>query len=1124
MKPIVDLEMADRQPALAGTPAIGDQEPEIDLEEADRHPALAGRLTTDHKQLAQAMKQRYPQLGKCHNLVELYKPTQKREPAGSSTGGQWVDENNAFQDPRSAWTSTGDQPKFDQVMKSFKRPKKITADDQELLDRYHAAGGEDYQWYDDMMAREGNTPSDIWYHVEPGGESKGFGTPGELGPGLYMGKDPVALYNFYLNDDVRGGATIDIFQGEMNILDLKAQSSYDSILAAAKEQFRGAPYPLAAYAKSQGYDGIAYFDPGATGTEYLIFDSDRIDKILTSQPSGDEYRRFAASKPTIKGWIQQLFNPDQPRDPTGTPTGGQWTDTDQDGEDNPIVGNAGWNYDYANVWRITNAKDITDGADDAPVAVAIKGTHKGEILKSENGIGHVTMITTAHPDESVDNWVRFMIMRDGKGRATMHGDISFAGVVVNDQESEAEAADNIYDAYERILHRGMREQDAPLDYYGLKKREMTSRWRRWVANLFNPNQPRHPAGSKQGGEWTDTGAGDSRMQAKSTKTISQFLPSENKEVEIQVSHVQKFEQLPDEGMITVGFRGDHKGEIIYTTNSEISHGMALRAIYPEDSIDDYARFTIRDGALVSDTFNAGTIIGAGTDWRERAINHIYIGMERLREAGLPAGTKVTIEHGIKNPSGEKKLESELSQGTRIDLQPHELFSPDQPRHPAGSPAGGEWSPAGSATGGTSTGTSQVNKYKVEGIEDDVYVYRVGGKGKLPAELVEKIEKLDEPVRLLYNSASDNWHIADVGISGASESHADFMMESLDGYKPAYLEQILARGFLSISDGTVALYDLREMAEEIAQDPLEEKRVSRQLERTRDEAVRNVFSYDQDGREITPQVDTVTMDDVMGFAQLEQDPQRRRELIAELYSPDQPRHSAGSKQGGEWKQAGLWDEPSSTSTVNRRLQNIADQMGIKGVRVFLGPDRKFTVDGKEMNMGAEYIQSIEGKNNAEIRVAESSMRFSDEHIKDMLAHELGHHEWHMFMSEVDKETEEISRLLRANHNDSEFWPIYADGRLRPEFRSQYPAYRVYEEFFSGDELERLMQNDGITRYSEYYWNEADTGMPGKTDYMRAINETIAEISRLNLSGKSDSVPRIWKTAYKIVHKAARRVAP
>lgn len=87
-----------------------------------------------------------------------------------------------------------------------------------------------------------------------------------VGRGLYLGRDKKALINFYANDvNNPQDFTIKIL-GDFNFLDLVENQKF---LQENKDGLEEKVLTL-------GYDGVRYYDPDATGEEFVLFNHSKI--------------------------------------------------------------------------------------------------------------------------------------------------------------------------------------------------------------------------------------------------------------------------------------------------------------------------------------------------------------------------------------------------------------------------------------------------------------------------------------------------------------------------------------------------------------------------------------------------------------------------------------------------------------------------------------------------------------------------------------------------------------------------------------------------------------------------------------------------------------------------------
>lgn len=129
-----------------------------------------------------------------------------------------------------------------------------------------------------MMAKTENVNQHELYHCSTEGFTKsGNDQFNKIGDALYLGQDPKALWDFYgfkaFDEDLHPDAKVYKFtiKPDAKIYHALNQKSYEILEAEALKFAPKAKYPIKEYLLSQGYDGMTYFDPYATGEEWAIF-------------------------------------------------------------------------------------------------------------------------------------------------------------------------------------------------------------------------------------------------------------------------------------------------------------------------------------------------------------------------------------------------------------------------------------------------------------------------------------------------------------------------------------------------------------------------------------------------------------------------------------------------------------------------------------------------------------------------------------------------------------------------------------------------------------------------------------------------------------------------------------
>lgn len=143
----------------------------------------------------------------------------------------------------------------------------------------------DGYWVNHYHAKTKNYKPNTYYHL-----NTNRGLNAGVGKGLYLGRDKDALISFY---DLEGeNKTVDTYVGNPNWLDLMDYADYDRYEQEAIRKY-GKNYVsknsisdidirgemLRKLAIEKGFDGIRYYDPQATGEEFVLFDVKKVKKI-----------------------------------------------------------------------------------------------------------------------------------------------------------------------------------------------------------------------------------------------------------------------------------------------------------------------------------------------------------------------------------------------------------------------------------------------------------------------------------------------------------------------------------------------------------------------------------------------------------------------------------------------------------------------------------------------------------------------------------------------------------------------------------------------------------------------------------------------------------------------------
>jgi hypothetical protein len=125
------------------------------------------------------------------------------------------------------------------------------------------------------------------------------------------------------------------------------------------------------------------------------------------------------------------------------------------GGGNQVVGST--SYGGVPIERITDASDlVTQG-----YGAIVVSKHGNEVLATKTEEFHNDIVASIHPDKTVDDYIRF---RTTNGK--LQSDNGSAGIVVDDEESNVDAIDKIYDAIDKLHALGLSEDTGVVIYQG----------------------------------------------------------------------------------------------------------------------------------------------------------------------------------------------------------------------------------------------------------------------------------------------------------------------------------------------------------------------------------------------------------------------------------------------------------------------------------------------------------------------------------------------------------------------------------------------------------------------------------------------------------------------------------
>lgn len=130
-------------------------------------------------------------------------------------------------------------------------------------------------WIKNYHSKPINHKPNTFYRIE---RSSGAGYGG-VGNGLYLGRDKQALSNFY--DIEQEGLPISEYKGNPKWLDLMDYGRYrkfESRLLKNGIKMTNSD-KVGKFVMDMGFDGIVYYDPQATGEEFVLFNLKAVRKV-----------------------------------------------------------------------------------------------------------------------------------------------------------------------------------------------------------------------------------------------------------------------------------------------------------------------------------------------------------------------------------------------------------------------------------------------------------------------------------------------------------------------------------------------------------------------------------------------------------------------------------------------------------------------------------------------------------------------------------------------------------------------------------------------------------------------------------------------------------------------------
>lgn len=130
-------------------------------------------------------------------------------------------------------------------------------------------------WIKNYHSKPINHKSNTYYRIERGSG----GGYGGVGNGLYLGRDKKALSNFY--DIEQEGLPISEYVGNpkwLNLMDYSDYRNFEKMLLKKGIKMTNSD-KVGKIVMDMGFDGIIYYDPQATGEEFVLFNLKSVRKV-----------------------------------------------------------------------------------------------------------------------------------------------------------------------------------------------------------------------------------------------------------------------------------------------------------------------------------------------------------------------------------------------------------------------------------------------------------------------------------------------------------------------------------------------------------------------------------------------------------------------------------------------------------------------------------------------------------------------------------------------------------------------------------------------------------------------------------------------------------------------------
>lgn len=141
-----------------------------------------------------------------------------------------------------------------------------------VQDQLRGGFGDDVEfWVDQFHSKTKNYLPGLYYRVDGAGEGHGG-----VGKGMYLGRDKEAIRNFYgINNEHR--PLLSYYGEDIKWLNLTDRREFEKFESKYGDMVNSDE--IGRVVTKLGYDGIRYYDPHASGEEFVLFNVDKVKLV-----------------------------------------------------------------------------------------------------------------------------------------------------------------------------------------------------------------------------------------------------------------------------------------------------------------------------------------------------------------------------------------------------------------------------------------------------------------------------------------------------------------------------------------------------------------------------------------------------------------------------------------------------------------------------------------------------------------------------------------------------------------------------------------------------------------------------------------------------------------------------